>query len=112
MGVSVVKEHTVPVLIVATLPADKGVCLFPLCRCHVVKGTVLLALYGRRSFIWIIFHVFPPFAFCCRSLRKDFLLHSCGVFLLWYTNALLLRERYSFLDGHSVFKVQLIDELP
>ena len=71
-GVPIVKEHTVPVLIVAALPADQGVCLFPLCRCHAVKGTVLLALYGRQSFIWVLSHVFPPF-FLCRSPRKGFL---------------------------------------
>ena len=63
MGIPIVKEHTVPVLAVAALPADQGVCLFPLCRCHVVKGTVLLALYGRQSFIWVLSHVFPPFCF-------------------------------------------------
>ena len=45
MGVPIVKEHTVSVLITAALPADQGVCLFPLCRCHAVKGTVLPALY-------------------------------------------------------------------
>ena len=61
MGVPIVKEHTVPVLIVAALPADQGVCLLPLCRCHAVKGTVRLALYGRQSFIWVLSHVFPPF---------------------------------------------------
>ena len=82
-GVPIVKEHTVPVLIVAALPADQGVCLFPLCRCHAVKGTVLLALYGRQSFIWVLFHVFPPF-FLSRSPRKGFLPHSCGVFRRWH----------------------------
>lgn len=56
VGVPSVKEHTVPVLITAALPADQGVCLFPLCRCHAVKGTVLPALYGRQSFIWIFYH--------------------------------------------------------
>ena len=56
-GVPIVKEHTVPVLIVAALPADQGVCLFPLCRCHAVKGTVLSALYERQSFIWFLSHV-------------------------------------------------------
>ena len=61
MGVPIVKEHTVPVLITAALPADQGVCLFPLCRCHAVKGTVRLALYGQQSFIWVLSHVFPPF---------------------------------------------------
>ena len=72
MDVSIVKEHTVPVLITAALPADQGVCLFPLCRCHAVKGAVRLALYGRQLFIWVLSHVFPPF-FRCRSLRKGFL---------------------------------------
>ena len=62
-GVPIVKEHTVPVLITAALPADQGVCLFPLCRCHAVKGTVRPALYGRQSFIWVLSHVFPPFCF-------------------------------------------------
>ena len=72
MGVPIVQEHTVPVLITAALPADQGVCLFPLCRCHAVKGTVRLALYGRQLFIWVLSHVFPPF-FLCRSPRKGFL---------------------------------------
>ena len=62
-GVPIVKEHTVPVLITAALPADQGVCLFPLCRCHAVKGTVRPALYGRQPFVWVISHVFPPFCF-------------------------------------------------
>ena len=82
-GVPIVKEHTVPVLITAALPADQGVCLFPLRWGHAVKGTVLLALYGRQSFIWVLPHVFPPF-FLSRSLRKGFLPHSCGVFRRWH----------------------------
>ncbi len=61
MGIPIVKEHTVPVLITAALPADQGVCLFPLCRCHAVKGAVRLALYGRQSFIRVLSHVSPPF---------------------------------------------------
>ena len=104
-------------------PGGSGVCLFPLCRCHAVKGTVLLALYGRQSFIWVLSHVFPPF-FLCRSPRKGFLPHSCGVFQRWHAPrtsghfvpkwlvAVLPLPRYSFSDGHSFFKVQLIDELP
>ena len=87
VGVPIVKEHTVPVLITAALPADQGVCLFPLCRCHAVKGTVLLALYGRQSFIWVLSHVFPPF-FLCRSPRKSFLPHFCGVFRRWHAPGL------------------------
>ena len=123
VGVPIVKEHTVPVLITAALPADQGVCLFPLCRCHAVKGTVLPALYGRQSFIWVLSHVFPPF-FLSRSPRKGFLPHSCGVFQRWHAPrtsghfvpkwlvAVLPLPGYSFSDGHSFFKVQLIDELP
>ena len=49
-GVPHVKNDAIAVLITAALPADQGVCLFPLCRCHAVKGTVMLALYGRQSF--------------------------------------------------------------
>ena len=123
VGIPIVKEHTVPVLITAALPADQGVCLFPLCRCHAVKGTVRLALYGRQSFIWVLFHVFPPFLLS-RSSRKGFLPHSCGVFRRWHAPrtsghfvpkwlvAVLPLPGYSFSDGHSFFKVQLIDELP
>ena len=114
-GVPIVKEHTVPVLIVAALPADQGVCLFPLCRCHAVKGTVLLALYGRQSFIWVLSHVFPPF-FLSRSPRKDFRRwhapRTSGHFVPKWLVAVLPLPGYSFSDGHSVFKVQLIDELP
>ena len=44
VDVSIVKEHTVPVLITAALPADQGVCLLPLCRGHAAEGTVRLAL--------------------------------------------------------------------
>ena len=61
MGVPIVKEHTVPVLITAALPADQGVCLFPLCRCHAVKGTVRPAFQRRQVFIGVISHAFPPF---------------------------------------------------
>ena len=63
VGIPIVKENTVPVLIVAALPAYQGVCLFPLCRCHAVKGNVLPALYGRQAFIWVISHSFPTFCF-------------------------------------------------
>ena len=122
-GVPIVKDNAVAVLTATALPADQGVCLFPLCRCHAVKGTVLLALYGRQSFIWVLSHVFPPF-FLSRSPRKGFLPHSCGVFRRWHAPrtsghfvpkwlvAVLPLPGYSFSDGHSFFKVQLIDELP
>ena len=123
MAVTVIKDNTVPALAVAALPAYQAICLFPLCWCHAVKGTVLPALYGRQSFIWVLSHVFPPF-FLCRSLRKGFLPHSCGVFQRWHAPrtsghfvpkwlvAVLPLSGYSFSDGYSFFKVQLIDELP
>jgi len=122
-GVPIVKNDAIAVLITAALPADQGICLFPLCRCHAGKGTVLLALYGRQSFIWVLSHVFPPF-FLSRSPRKGFLPHSCGVFRRWHAPrtsghfvpkwlvAVLPLPGYSFSDGYSFFKVQLIDELP
>ena len=91
--------------------------------CIMLKGAVRLALYGRQSFIWVLSHVFPPF-FLCRSPRKGFLPHSCGVFRRWHAPrtsghfvpkwlvAVLPLPGYSFSDSHSFFKVQLIDELP
>ena len=122
-GVPAVKGDTAPVSVIAALPPDEGVCLLPLCWCHAVKGAVRLALYGRQSFIWVLSHVFPPF-FLCRSPRKSFLPHFCGVFRRWHAPrtsghfvpkwlvAVLPLPGYSFSDGHSFFKVQLIDELP
>ena len=104
MGVPIVKEHTVPVLITAALPADQGVCLFPLCRCHAVKGTVLPALYGRQSFIWVLSHVFPPF-FLCRSPRKGFLPHSCGVFRRWHAPHRFGTSCPEVTSGQSVQKL-------
>ena len=104
VGVPIVKEHTVPVLIVAALPADQGVCLFPLCRCHAVKGTVLPALYGRQSFIWVLSHVFPPF-FLSRSPRKGFLPHSCGVFRRWHAPHSFGTSCPEVTSGQSVQKL-------
>ena len=104
VGIPIVKEHTVPVLITAALPADQGVCLFPLCRCHAVKGTVLPALYGRQSFIWVLSHVFPPF-FLSRSLRKGFLPHSCGVFRRWHAPHSFGTSCPEVTSGQSVQKL-------
>ena len=104
VGVPIVKEHTVPVLITAALPAYQGVCLFPLCRCHAVKGTVLPALYGRQSFIWVLSHVFPPF-FLSRSLRKGFLPHSCGVFRRWHAPHSFGTSCPEVTSGQSVQKL-------
>ena len=124
VGVPIVKEHTVPVLITAALPADQGVCLFPLCRCHAVKGTVLPALYGRQSFIWVLSHVFPPFCFPLpfspKRLPAPFLRRvpalarspDFGTFCPEVARCGASPAGVSLSDGHSVFKVQLIDELP
>ena len=124
VGVPIVKEHTVPVLITAALPADQGVCLFPLCRCHAVKGTVRLALYGRQSFIWVLSHVFPPFCFPLpfspKRLPAPFLRRvpalarspDFGTFCPEVARCGASPAGGSLSDGHSVFKVQLIDELP
>ena len=61
VGIPIVKEHTIPVLITAALPADQGVCLFPLRWCHAVKGTVRPAFQRWQVFIGVISHAFPPF---------------------------------------------------
>ena len=67
----------------------------------------------------------PPSVLRCRSHRKGFLPHSCGVFRRWHAPinfgtfcpevwllAVLTQPGYSCSDGHSVFKVLSIDELP
>ena len=104
VGVPIVKNDAIAVLITAALPADQGVCLFPLCRCHAVKGTVRLALYGRQSFIWVLSHVFPPF-FLSRSLRKGFLPHSCGVFRRWHAPHSFGTSCPEVTSGQSVQKL-------
>ena len=45
------------------LPAYQAGRLFPLRRCHAVKGTVRPALQWRQVFIEVISHAFPPFCF-------------------------------------------------
>ena len=132
-GVPIVKEHTVPVLITAALPADQGVCLFPLRWGHAVKGTVRPAFQRWQVFIGVISHAFPPFfAFAVRPekascpipaacsgvgtlpaasghLSRSDLWTKCPEVRLL---AVLPRPGYFFSDGHSVFKVLSIDELP
>ena len=133
VGVPIVKEHTVPVLITAALPADQGVCLFPLRWGHAVKGTVRPAFQRWQVFIGVISHAFPPFfAFAVRPekascpipaacsgvgtlpaasghLSRSDLWTKCPEVRLL---AVLPRPGYFFSDGHSVFKVLSIDELP
>ena len=122
-GVPIVKDNAVAVLTATALPAYQAGRLFLLRRCHAVKGTVRPAFQRRQVFIGVLSHVFPPF-FLSRSPRKGFLPHSCGVFRRWHAPrtsahfvpkwlvAVLPLPGYSFSDGHSFFKVQLIDELP
>ena len=44
VGIAIIKGDTIPVIITAALPPDKGVCLFPLCCGHTVGCAVRLAL--------------------------------------------------------------------
>ena len=83
-GVPIVKGNAVAVLTATTLPAYQAGRLFPLRRCHAVKGTVRLAFQRRQVFIRVISHAFPPFCFPLPFLRKGFLPHSCGVFRRWH----------------------------
>lgn len=62
-GVPIVKDNAVAVLTTTALPAYQAGRLFPLRRCHAVKGTVRPALQWRQVFIEVISHAFPPFCF-------------------------------------------------
>ena len=77
-GVPIVKNNAVAVLKATALPAYQAGRLFPLRRCHAVKGTVRPAFQWRQVFIGVISHAFPPFCFPLPFLRKGFLPHSCG----------------------------------
>ena len=71
-GVPVVKGDTVAVLTAAALPAYQAGRLFPLRRCHAVKGTVRLAFQRWQVFIGVISHAFPPFfAFTVRPEKAS-----------------------------------------
>ena len=56
-------EHAAADRTATALPAYQADCLFPLCRCHAVKGTVRPAFQRRQVFIGVISHAFPPFCF-------------------------------------------------
>ena len=60
-GVPIVKNDAVAVLTAAALPAYQAGRLFPLRRCHAVKGTVRPAFQRWQVFIGVISHAFPPF---------------------------------------------------
>jgi len=62
-GVPIVKDNAVAVLTATALPAYQAGRLFPLRRCHAVKGTVRPAFQRRQVFIGVISHAFPPFFF-------------------------------------------------
>ena len=57
------KDNAVAVLTATALPAYQADRLFPLCRCHAVKGTVRPAFQRRQVFIGFFSHAFPPFCF-------------------------------------------------
>ena len=60
-GVPIVKGDTVAALAVTARPAYQAVRPFPLRRGHAVGRAVRLALQRRQIFIWVAFHVVPPF---------------------------------------------------
>ena len=61
--VPIVKDNAVAVLKATALPAYQAGRLFPLRRCHAVKGTVRPAFQRRQVFIGVISHAFPPSCF-------------------------------------------------
>ena len=88
-GVAIVQRKAVSTVTVAALPAYQAVGPLPLRRGHAIGGTVRPVFQRRQVLIGLFFHAVPPFSSCCRSPRKGFLPHSCGVFrrcrahLLW-----------------------------
>ena len=123
-GVPIVKDNAVAVLTATALPTDQSVRLFPLCGVMRLREPSGLRSMGGSRLYGFSLMCFLHFAFRCRSPRKGFLPHSCGVFQRWHAPrtsghfvpkwllAVLPLPGYSFSDGHSFFKVQLIDELP
>ena len=72
VGVPIVKNDAVAVLTAAALPAYQAGRLFPLRRCHAVKGTVRPAFQRWQVFIGVISHAFPPFfAFTVRPEKAS-----------------------------------------
>ena len=123
-GVPIIKDNAVAVLTATALPAYQAGRLFPLRRCHAVKGTVRPAFQWRQVFIGVISHAFPPFCFPLPFSPKRFpapflrrvpALARSPYFGTFCPEVRLLavlpQPGYSFSDGHSVFKVPFIDEL-
>ena len=71
-GVPIIKDNAVAVLTATALPAYQAGRLFPLRRCHAVKGTVRPAFQWRQVFIGVISHAFPPFCFPLPFSPKSF----------------------------------------
>ena len=71
-GVPIVKDNAVAVLKATALLAYQAGRLFPLRRCHAVKGTVRPAFQRRQVFIGVISHAFPPFCFPLPFSPKGF----------------------------------------
>ena len=124
-GVPIVKDNAVAVLTATALPAYQAGRLFSLRRGHAVKGTVRPAFQRRQVFIGVISHAFPPFCFPLPFSPKRFpapflrrvpALARSPYFGTFCPEVRLLavlpQPGYSFSDGHSVFKVPFIDELP
>ena len=124
-GVPIVKDNAVAILTATALPAYQAGRLFSLRRCHAVKGTVRPAFQRRQVFIGVISHAFPPFyfplpfspkRFPAPFLRRVPALARSPYFGTFCPEVRLLavlpQPGYPFSDGHSVFKVLSIDELP
>ena len=90
-GVAIIQRKAVAVVTVAALPAYQAVGPLPLRRGHAVGGAVRPVFQRRQVLIGLFFHAVPPFSFCCRSPRKGFLPHSCGVFRRWRAHLLWSR---------------------
>ena len=116
-GVPIIKDNAVAVLTATTLPAYQAGRLFSLRRCHAVKGTVRPAFQWRLVFIGVIYHAFPPSCFPLPFSPKGFPALARSPYFGTFCPevrllAVLPQPGYTFSDGHSVFKVLSIDELP
>ena len=79
------------IVVTAGFP-NKGVCPSALCRGHAWQAAARCALY----LWWFFTHAFLRFFIFCRSPRKPFLPHSCGVSRCWYAD--LLRAKLTRSD--------------
>ena len=89
---TIVQQQAVAVIVVTAGFPNKGVCPSALCRGHAWQAAARCALY----LWWFFTHAFLRFFIFCRSPRKPFLPHSCGVSRCWYAD--LLRAKLTRSD--------------